>query len=75
MNEKIILPELGDGIEGGDVVNILVSKGDEIEKDSVLLELETDKAVLEFPSPQSGRIIEIHIQKGDTALFFSGSGH
>jgi pyruvate dehydrogenase E2 component (dihydrolipoamide acetyltransferase) len=66
MNEKIILPELGDGIEGGDVVNILVSKGDEIEKDSVLLELETDKAVLEFPSPQSGRIIEIHIQKGDT---------
>jgi pyruvate dehydrogenase E2 component (dihydrolipoamide acetyltransferase) len=66
MNEKIILPELGDGIEGGDVVNILVSKGDEIEKDSVLLELETDKAVVEFPSPQSGRIIEIHIQKGDT---------
>ncbi len=66
MNEKIILPELGDGIEGGDVVNILVSKGDEIEKDSVLFELETDKAVLEFPSPQSGRIIEIHIQKGDT---------
>jgi len=66
MNEKILLPELGDGIEGGDVVNILVSKGDEIEKDSVLLELETDKAVLEFPSPQSGRITEIHIQKGDT---------
>ena len=66
MNEKIILPELGEGIEGGDVVNILVSKGDEIEKDSVLLELETDKAVLEFPAPQSGRITEIHIQKGDT---------
>jgi len=66
MNEKIILPELGDGIEAGDVVNILVSKGDEIEKDSVLFELETDKAVVEFPSPQSGRIMEIHIQKGDT---------
>ncbi len=66
MNEKIILPELGDGIEGGDVVNILVSKGDEIEKDSVLFELETDKAVVEFPSPQTGRIMEIHIQKGDT---------
>jgi len=66
MNEKIILPELGDGIESGDVVNILVSKGDEIEKDSVLFELETDKAVVEFPSPQSGRILEIHVQKGDT---------
>jgi len=66
MNEKIILPELGDGIEAGDVVNVLVSKGDEIEKDSVLFELETDKAVVEFPSPQSGRIMEIHIQKGDT---------
>ncbi len=66
MNEQILLPELGDGIEAGDVVNILVAKGDEIEKDSILFELETDKAVVEFPSPQSGRIVEIHVQKGDT---------
>ncbi len=66
MNEKIILPELGDEIEAGDVVNILVSKGDKVEKGSVLFELETEKVVVEFPSPQSGRIMEIHIQKGDT---------
>ncbi len=66
MSEKIVLPELGDGIETADVVNLLVSKGDAVEKDSVLFELETEKAVVEFPSPQAGRIAEIHIKKGDT---------
>jgi len=66
MSEDITLPELGDGIETGNVVNIVVSTGDEITKDSVLMELETDKAVIEFPSPLGGKIERIHIQKGDT---------
>lgn len=66
MSEEIVLPELGDGIETCDVVNILVSKGDEVTKDSVLMELETDKALIEFPSPHTGKIESIHIKKGDT---------
>ena len=66
MSEEIVLPELGDGIETGDVVNILVSKGDDVTKDSVLMELETDKAVIEFPSPRAGKIESIRVKKGDT---------
>jgi len=66
MSAEIVLPELGDGIETADVVSVSVAKGDEIEKDSVLFELETEKAVFDFPSPQSGCIKEIHIKKGDT---------
>lgn len=66
MSEEIVLPELGDGIESGEVVNILVSTGDDVAQDSVLLELETDKAVIELPSPQAGTIKSIRIQKGDT---------
>jgi pyruvate dehydrogenase E2 component (dihydrolipoamide acetyltransferase) len=66
MSEDIVLPELGDGIETGDVVNILVSKGDQVTKDSILMELETDKAVIEFPSPRAGKIESIRIKKGDT---------
>ena len=64
MSEEIVLPELGDGIEAGDVVNILVSIGEKVTKDSILMELETDKAVIEFPSPQVGTIEGIHIKKG-----------
>ena len=66
MSEDIVLPELGDGIETGDVVNILVSKGDHVKKESILMELETDKAVIEFPSPRAGTIESIRIKKGDT---------
>ena len=66
MNEEIVLPQLGDGIETGDVVNILVSKGDDVTKDSILMELETDKAVIEFPSPREGKIESIRVKKGDT---------
>ncbi len=66
MSEEIVLPELGDGIETGEVVNILVSTGDEVAQDSILLELETDKAVIELPSPQAGKIASIRIKKGDT---------
>ena len=66
MSEDIVLPELGDGIEKGDVVNILVSKGDHVKKESILMELETDKAVIEFPSPRTGTIENIRIKKGDT---------
>ena len=66
MSEEIVLPELGDGIETGDVVNILVAAGDEVTEDSILMELETDKAVIEFPSPQAGIIESVRIKNGDT---------
>ena len=61
------LPELGESIEAGDVVQVLVSIGDQITAEQSLLELETDKAVVEVPSPVSGSVTAIHVAPGDKA--------
>jgi pyruvate dehydrogenase E2 component (dihydrolipoamide acetyltransferase) len=59
------LPEVGEGIETGTVVSLLVSEGDSIEVDQPLLELETDKAVVEVPSSVAGVVREIKVKAGD----------
>ena len=61
------LPELGESIESGDVVQVLVSVGDQIAAEQSVLELETDKAVVEVPSPVSGAVTAIHVAPGDKA--------
>ena len=60
------LPELGENIEAGDVAAVLVSPGDQVEKDAPLVELETDKAVVEVPAPEAGVVTAIHVKAGDT---------
>lgn len=64
---EFVLPELGEGMESGDVVQVLVTVGDTITKEQGVLELETDKAVVEVPAPVSGTIQAIHVQAGDKA--------
>lgn len=66
MSEDIKLPALGEGIESGDVAKIHVQEGSEVKVDTVLLELETEKALLELPSPVAGRITAVKIAEGDT---------
>ena len=61
------LPELGESIESGDVVQVLVAVGDQITAEQSVLELETDKAVVEVPSPVSGSVTAIHVAPGDKA--------
>jgi pyruvate dehydrogenase E2 component (dihydrolipoyllysine-residue acetyltransferase) len=63
---EIKLPELGDGIESGDVLEVLVSEGDVIAKDQGIVELETDKATVEVPSSHAGTVTKIHVSSGDT---------
>ena len=58
------LPELGEDIDAGDVVALLVSIGDTIEVDQPVLEIETDKAAIEIPSSVSGVITAIHVEEG-----------
>lgn len=65
MTKEIRLPELGEDIETGEVVKILVSAGDTLTKDQAILELETDKAVIEVPAPFGGTVSEIHVQAGE----------
>ena len=64
MTTTIKLPELGENVDSGDLTKILVSVGDTVSKDQALLELETDKATIEVPSPVSGVIKELHVQEG-----------
>jgi pyruvate dehydrogenase E2 component (dihydrolipoamide acetyltransferase) len=59
------LPELGEGIEEGEVIQILVAVGDSIVKDQPVIELETDKAVIEVPAPVDGNVKAIHFVIGD----------
>ncbi len=59
------LPELGENIEGGDVLRVIVKAGDTIKKDQAVLELETDKATIEVPSSAAGVIKDVKIKAGD----------
>lgn len=58
------LPEVGEGIDAGTVVAILVSVGDQVEVDQAILELETDKAVVEVPSSLAGVVASIDVEEG-----------
>ena len=62
------LPELGESIESGDVIDILVSVGDSIEIDQPVLVIETDKAAIEVPSTVSGVVTAIHVKADSKAL-------
>ena len=60
MSEKILVPALGESITEATVAKWLKNKGDSIETDEPLVELETDKVNLEVPSPVSGVLIKIN---------------
>lgn len=60
------LPDLGEDIETGDVINVYVSPGDSVEEEQSLMEIETDKAALEIPSPAKGVIKDVHVKEGET---------
>ena len=65
MATEFKLPDLGEGVEAGDVVSVLVAEGDTIEVDQSVVELETDKALVEVPSSIAGTVAKIHISAGD----------
>lgn len=58
------LPQLAEGVEGGTVLNILVTEGQEIAKDQAIMELETQKAVGSIPAPSDGVVTKIHVRQG-----------
>lgn len=65
MSIEIKLPELGDNIDSGTVVSVFVSEGDTIEQEQALIELETDKAVIEVPTDLAGVVKKILVKNGD----------
>jgi pyruvate dehydrogenase E2 component (dihydrolipoamide acetyltransferase) len=65
MIEEIKIPDIGENVEAGEVVNVLVKEGDMVEVDDILIEFETDKAMVEIPSTAKGIIVEVLIKPGD----------
>ncbi len=65
MIEEIAIPEIGESVETGDVVKVLVKVGDVVAAEQGIIELETDKAVVEIPSPKAGKITEMLVKEGD----------
>jgi pyruvate dehydrogenase E2 component (dihydrolipoamide acetyltransferase) len=59
------LPELGENIEQGDLVRLMIAPGADIQEGQPVMELETDKAVIEVPSSVSGVVREIRVKEGD----------
>ncbi len=66
MATEFKLPELGENIESADIISVLVKKGDHIEKEQGIIEIETDKATIEVPSSVSGKIVEVLVKEGDS---------
>ena len=66
MTEKILVPVLGESITEATISKWLKSKGDNINADEPIVELETDKVNLEVPSPINGTLTEVNFKDGDT---------
>ncbi len=64
MAREFKLPDLGEGVEAGDVVQVMVAEGDVIRAEQPVIEIETDKAVVEVPCPYAGRVARVHVSKG-----------
>jgi pyruvate dehydrogenase E2 component (dihydrolipoamide acetyltransferase) len=65
MAKEVVLPEISENIDSGDVVKVLVKEGDSVEVDQPLIEVETEKASFEVPSTVTGKITEINVKEGD----------
>lgn len=59
------LPDLGEGITEGEIVKWRVVEGESVEEHQIALEVETDKAIVEVPSPRKGRVVKINRAEGD----------
>ncbi|HEY3419673.1 MAG TPA: dihydrolipoamide acetyltransferase family protein [Methanomassiliicoccales archaeon] len=58
-------PDLGEGVTEGEIKKWLVKEGDAVAKDQALAEVETDKAVVEMPSPVAGIVLKMNHKEGD----------
>ncbi len=73
------LPDIGEGIAEGEIVKWLVAVGDSVEEHQPIVEVMTDKATVEIPAPQAGKIVELRAKEGEVVpvghvLFVLGDG-
>ena len=65
---EFILPDIGEGVVEAEVIRWLVSEGDEIAEDQPMVEVMTDKATVQIPSPKKGRVVKRMVEEGQVAL-------
>ena len=66
MTVEFKLPLISEGVESADIAAVHVHEGDMVEAGQIVLEVETEKAVAEIPSPQAGRIAKVLVKQGQT---------
>jgi pyruvate dehydrogenase E2 component (dihydrolipoamide acetyltransferase) len=66
MAKEFKLPDLGEGIHEGEVLAVRVGVGQAVREGDIILEVETDKAAVELPSPYTGTVLEIRVKPGET---------
>lgn len=80
MANEVKLPPLGENVAGGDVVEVKVAVGDDVQQGQALVEVEAEKSTVEVPSPLAGRVSQVLIKKGDkvktgqTLVMIDGNG-
>src|SRR6056297_2311604 len=62
--KEIKVPDIGD-FDKVPVIEVLVAKGDSVEKEQSLLTLESDKATMDVPSPETGKLVDLKVSQGD----------
>ncbi|MGD9262133.1 MAG: hypothetical protein PVG44_16965, partial [Desulfobacterales bacterium] len=65
MTRSFKLPDLGEGVHEGEILAVLVSVDQKVKEGDIILEVETDKAAVEIPSPYNGTVNEILVKPGD----------
>jgi len=64
MTREFKLPDLGEGLHEGEILKVLVKAGDEVKEGDIILQVETDKAAVEIPSPFTGRVEKVLVREG-----------
>jgi pyruvate dehydrogenase E2 component (dihydrolipoamide acetyltransferase) len=66
MPNEVKLPELGENLTQGDVLEVKIAPGDQVAQGQTLVEIEAEKSTVEVPSPVAGRVSKVLVKKGDT---------
>ncbi|QYY41953.1 dihydrolipoamide acetyltransferase family protein [Aneurinibacillus thermoaerophilus] len=62
------MPDIGEGIHEGEIVKWHIKEGDHVEEDQIIMEVQNDKAVVEIPSPVTGKVLSIKVDEGTVAV-------
>jgi pyruvate/2-oxoglutarate dehydrogenase complex dihydrolipoamide acyltransferase (E2) component len=66
MIKEVRLPQISEGIETAEIIQVLVKVGDIVKMEQSIMEMETEKATFELPSPVEGKVTEISVKEGQT---------